>query len=170
MFFNLFHFIYYLKVTSQTVFVLCSLTWTDAHLHRQLITVLRGPVVDSFDREFRTLFAASLPVPDIWRVAGTHVEMTDKLKDFSDLQFKKQLSLEPEITNPSSPPADSFLDWEAMGVLQFFPEDTSEMPLQNNLLFDKNTPVMDGFTNNGNQFLDMKRYINHLHLTYLGHH
>lgn len=151
----------------KTFFVLCSLTWTDAHLHRQLITVLHGPVVDSFDREFRQLFAASLPVQDTWSVAGTYVEMTNQLKDFPNLLFKKQVSLEPEITNPPSPPADSFLDWEAMGVVQSFPENTNEIPLQNSLLFDKNTAILDNFNNCGNQFLDMKRYRNHLDLIYI---
>nr|XP_046239330.1 protein FAM83F [Scatophagus argus] len=143
-----------------------SLTWTDAHLHRQLITVLSGSVVDSFDREFRTLFAASFPVPDIWRTAGPRVDVTHQLKDHSKLRFQKHLSLEPEITNPPSPP-DSLLDWEAMGVVPrdicFSPFDqhkeivAKEMTWQNNMLFDKNTSIMDSFTFNGNQFVDKKR-------------
>ncbi|XP_029288715.1 protein FAM83E-like [Cottoperca gobio] len=143
-----------------------SLTWTDAHLHRQLITVLSGPVVDSFDREFRILFAASLPVPDTWRVEGTHVpDVSHRLKDRSDLVYQRHHHFEPEITNPPSPPADSLLDWEAMGVIQskeFSPLDqhedimAKEMPLQSKMLFDKNSPFMDGFTNNGNQFVDKK--------------
>lgn len=153
---------------------LCSLTWTDAHLHRQLITVLRGAVVDSFDREFRILFAASLPVPDDWRTAGTPAEGTHQLKDLSNLRFQKHLPLEPEITSPPSPPADSLLDWEAMGVVQrdtCFPDspldrhEPKEAPLQNNLLLDKHTAVVDGFDYTGNQFVDMNRY--HLHLTSL---
>ncbi|XP_058874392.1 protein FAM83E-like [Acipenser ruthenus] len=51
-----------------------SLTWSDAHLHRQLITVLKGQVIDSFDREFRMLYASSLPVqlPNWPRGADTH--------------------------------------------------------------------------------------------------
>uniref|UniRef100_A0A8C9XMA5 Family with sequence similarity 83 member E n=1 Tax=Sander lucioperca TaxID=283035 RepID=A0A8C9XMA5_SANLU len=87
-----------------------SLTWTDAHLHRQLITVLSGPVVDSFDREFRILFAASLPMPDTWKVAGTHVglDVTHQLKDHSDLWVQRHHYSEPEITNPPSPPSGSF--------------------------------------------------------------
>ncbi|XP_026202502.1 protein FAM83E isoform X2 [Anabas testudineus] len=131
-----------------------SLTWTDAHLHRQLITVLRGPVVESFDWEFRILFAASLPVPDTWAVEGACVDVTSQLKEFSDVQLKKQLAMEPEFTNPPSPPADSPLDWEAMGVVQLFPDNDKEIPLQNNLLFEENPPIMDGFTN---QFVHMKR-------------
>ncbi|XP_041095399.1 uncharacterized protein LOC121307283 isoform X2 [Polyodon spathula] len=51
-----------------------SLTWSDAHLHRQLVTVLKGQVIDSFDREFRMLYASSLPVqlPDWPRGADAH--------------------------------------------------------------------------------------------------
>lgn len=148
-----------------------SLTWTDAHLHRQLITILSGPVVDSFDREFRILFAASVPVPDTWRVAGTHVDVAHPLKDLSNLRFQKHLPLEPEIISPSSPPTDYLLDWEAMGVIQRdlsftdTPLDrheeivAEEMPLQNSRLFDKNTHIMDSFTSNGNQFVDRRRLI-----------
>lgn len=152
-----------LEEMSQAVFALCSLTWTDAHLHRQLITVLRGPVVESFDWEFRILFAASLPVPDTWAVEGACVDVTSQLKEFSDVQLKKQLAMEPEFTNPPSPPADSPLDWEAMGVVQLFPDNDKEIPLQNNLLFEENPPIMDGFTN---QIVHMKRYMNHLDLIY----
>ncbi|XP_074500473.1 uncharacterized protein fam83e [Sebastes fasciatus] len=147
-----------------------SLTWTDAHLHRQLITVLGGPVVDSFDREFRILFAASLPVPDTWRVAGTHVDViSHQLKGHSDLGFKKHQHSEFEITNPPSPPADYFLDWEAMGVVQrncCSPDSphvqheeimAKEIPLQSKVLLDRDTPIMEGFTYNGNLFADKKR-------------
>uniref|UniRef100_A0A4W6FL46 Scaffolding anchor of CK1 domain-containing protein n=1 Tax=Lates calcarifer TaxID=8187 RepID=A0A4W6FL46_LATCA len=140
-----------------------SLTWTDAHLHRQLITVLQGLVVDSFDREFRILFAASLPVPDTWRAAGIPADVTHQLRDFSDLRLQKELSFDSEIAQPPSPPADSLLDWEAMGVIQrdsLFPDSpldqheefvAREMPLQNNMLFNKNTPIMGV-----NQFVNKK--------------
>ncbi|XP_019957088.1 protein FAM83D isoform X2 [Paralichthys olivaceus] len=146
-----------------------SLTWTDAHLHRQLITVLRGPVVDSFDQEFRILFAASLPVADTPRVAESHVTVTQKLREFSDLRFRKQLSFDPEILNPPSPPTDSLLDWEAMGVVQRegnFPESPSdqheeivfkEISQKNNMLLSKNATIMDDFTSSGNHFVDKKR-------------
>ncbi|XP_031706977.1 uncharacterized protein fam83e [Anarrhichthys ocellatus] len=146
-----------------------SLTWTDAHLHRQLVTVLSGPAVESFDREFRVLFAASLPVPDTWRVAGTRVDVSHQLKDSSDLGFKRLHHLEPEITNPPSPPADYPLDWEAMGVIQrnrCFPDSpldqheeimAKEIPLQSKMLFMKNTPIVEGFTNNRNQYVEKKR-------------
>lgn len=162
------------------MFALCSLTWTDAHLHRQLITVVRGPVVDSFDREFRILFAASLPVPEAGRVAGAHVAMTHQLKDFSNLRFQNHIPLEPEIPGPPSPPVGSFLDWDAMGVVQKdrcvpdSPLDQREAvvakEMQNNMLFDKNTPIMDRINYNGNQFVDKKRYMQHLDLTNLRHH
>ncbi|KAM6947904.1 protein FAM83A [Lycodopsis pacificus] len=144
-----------------------SLTWTDAHLHRQLVTVLSGPAVESFDREFRVLFAASLPVPDTWRVAGNRVDVPHQLKDSSDL--KGLHHLEPEITNPPSPPADYLLDWEAMGVIQrnrCFPDSpldqheeimAKEIPVQSKMLFMKNTPIVEGFTNNRNQYVEKKR-------------
>ncbi|KAK5872633.1 hypothetical protein PBY51_013315 [Eleginops maclovinus] len=164
-----------------------SLTWTDAHLHRQLITVLNGPVVESFDREFRILFAASLPVPDTWREEGTHKDVTHHLKDPSDLGFQRHHHYEPEIINPPSPPADSLLDWEAMGVIhtkKCSPLDqheeimvkemqveskilfdqheqlmAKEMQIQRQMLFDKNTFFMDGFkpSCNGNRFVENKR-------------
>lgn len=148
----------------------CSLTWTDAHLHRQLITVLSGSVVDSFDREFRTLFAASVPVPDTWKISGSPLEVPHPLKDLSHLRFHNHVPLEPEIISPPSPPADSLLDWEAMGVFQrdpCFPVSPrhqheeivpKESPLQNNMLFDKHTPVV-------NQFVIMKRYRDHFDLS-----
>lgn len=135
-----------------------------------MITVLSGPVVDSFDKEFRILFAASLPAPDTWRVTDTHTDMTHQLKDFSDLRFQKHLPLDYEITSPPSPPADSLLDWEAMGVIQreSYPDSPldqhdeiirKQMPLQNNMLFDKKTPIMDVLTHNGDQFVDKRRYV-----------
>ncbi|XP_075461457.1 protein FAM83E isoform X1 [Ascaphus truei] len=39
-----------------------SFTWSDARLERNLITLLTGEITDSFDKEFRTLFAASRPL------------------------------------------------------------------------------------------------------------
>ncbi|XP_014854109.1 PREDICTED: protein FAM83D-like [Poecilia mexicana] len=135
-----------------------SLTWTGAHLHRQLVTVLRGPVIDSFDREFRILFADSVPVPDTWGVtAGPQVYNHYQTKDFSRLRLLKQLSAESEITNPPSPPADVFLDWEAMGVLQrdssrpasllgLHKENIVEKTSQ--LDINKDSPTEDRFTHN----------------------
>ncbi|XP_008115432.1 protein FAM83E [Anolis carolinensis] len=42
-----------------------SFTWTDARLNRQLVTRLTGEVTEAFDREFRTLYAASCPLPTL---------------------------------------------------------------------------------------------------------
>lgn len=152
------------------MFVLRSLTWTDAHLHRQLITVLSGPVVDSFDREFRILFAASSPVSETWRSVGSPVEVTHQLKDFSDLKFQQHLSSDSDVASPPSPPTDYLLDWEAMGVLQrgagqpaspclrheeILPLD---VPKQNDVMFEeRNAPAAETFAYNGNQFVE-KRY------------
>ncbi|KAM3622477.1 uncharacterized protein V6R79_025568 [Siganus canaliculatus] len=154
-----------------------SLTWTDAHLHRQLITVLRGPVVDSFDREFRILYAASLSIPNTWRVPSAHVDATYLLKDPLNLGAHKQFPLEPDIISPPSPPPDSRLDWEAMGVIQreqCFPESPldqceeimdGEMLQQNNMLSEETTPIMDGLTTNGNPFVEEKIPVEPLDLT-----
>ncbi|XP_068170970.1 protein FAM83F isoform X4 [Antennarius striatus] len=144
-----------------------SLTWTDAHLHRQLITVLSGPAVDSFDREFRTLFAESLPVTDTQDLTDTHSYMNNLLTHLSNLN-SKHVFLEHEITDPPSPPAGSFLDWEAMGVFQMnwnpdSPLDEQEQAIsmdlqpQNNILLDENTHIMDSFTHNGHPFVEEKR-------------
>lgn len=40
-----------------------SFTWSDSRLHRGLLTLLTGEIADSFCREFRTLYAASRPLP-----------------------------------------------------------------------------------------------------------
>uniref|UniRef100_A0A7N4NV62 Family with sequence similarity 83 member E n=1 Tax=Sarcophilus harrisii TaxID=9305 RepID=A0A7N4NV62_SARHA len=39
-----------------------SFTWSDSRLHRNLVTLLTGEVLEAFDREFRTLYAASRPL------------------------------------------------------------------------------------------------------------
>ncbi|KAI5935977.1 Protein FAM83E [Manis javanica] len=40
-----------------------SFTWSDSRLHRGLVTLLTGEIADAFGREFRTLYAASWPLP-----------------------------------------------------------------------------------------------------------
>lgn len=40
-----------------------SFTWSDARLHRGLVTLLTGEIADAFSQEFRTLYAASRPLP-----------------------------------------------------------------------------------------------------------
>lgn len=144
-----------------------SLTWTDAHLHRQMITVLNGPVVDSFDREFRILFAASQPVPD--SCPGSPAEVSHQLKNISDLRFHKHLPLELEISSPPSPPLDSHLDWEAMGVVPIDPyvpdrpsvhheeSEITQSPVQKTTLFDKAPAVLESFRENRNQLVKLKR-------------
>lgn len=145
-----------------------SLTWTDAHLHRQLITVLRGQVVDSFDRDFRILFADSVPVSDTWGVpAGTQGYKPHLAKDFSKLGLLQQLSDESEFANPPSPPADVLLDWEAMGVvhrdssghaslLDLHKENVDQKtPLQE---INKDTPTLDRSTHYEDIVGNRRRY------------
>ncbi|XP_057568228.1 protein FAM83E [Hippopotamus amphibius kiboko] len=42
-----------------------SFTWSDSRLHRGLVTLLTGEITDAFSREFRTLYAASWPLPPV---------------------------------------------------------------------------------------------------------
>lgn len=121
--------------------------------------------MDSFDREFRILFAASLPVPD------TQVDF--QLRAFID-QFKKQQLCEHKISDPPAPPTDPCLDWEGMGVLRrgiSLPDNLFDLPeesvgretlLQKNMLPDTNTPFFDDFNLIGNRFVDIQRYIKDL--------
>ncbi|CDQ65799.1 unnamed protein product [Oncorhynchus mykiss] len=95
-----------------------SFTWSDAHLHRQLVTVLSGPVVESFDREFRILFAASLPVPDTWKNTKAPIDEPHHHSVLLDLNNRpKSFPMEPINSPPPPPPADYTLDWEALGVI-----------------------------------------------------
>ncbi|XP_064825058.1 uncharacterized protein fam83e isoform X2 [Oncorhynchus masou masou] len=95
-----------------------SFTWSDAHLHRQLVTVLSGPVVESFDREFRILFAASLPVPDTWTTPKAPRDEPHHHSVLLDLNNRpKYFPMEPINSPPAPPPADYTLDWEALGVI-----------------------------------------------------
>ncbi|XP_054640187.1 protein FAM83E [Dunckerocampus dactyliophorus] len=145
-----------------------SLTWTDAHLHRQLVTVVNGSAVDTFDKEFRTLFAASAPVPNLWEFAIPRLEVPQQRMDFSDPSPPRHFHMKYEILNPPSPPMDVPLDWEAMGV---FPRDrlpdsplemkeglvAKEAVLQTDMQFDKKTPVTDTFTYNGYKPMTTRR-------------
>nr|XP_061794984.1 protein FAM83E-like [Nerophis lumbriciformis] len=146
----------------------CSLTWTDAHLHRQLITVVCGSAVDAFDKEFRTLFAASVSVANPWEFAVPSLEVPQQRVDFSDPSPPRHFQFKHEILNPPSPPMDTPLDWEAMG---FFPRESlpdsplqkeeglvaKEATLQTDLQLDKNKPVADTFINNGYRPMMEKR-------------
>lgn len=117
-------------------FVLVSLSWTDAHLHRQLVTVLSGRVVESFDREFRILYAASLPIPDTWE-AGIPASEPKEYKKLPPLKMNcNKVKLTEFVSSPPPPPTNNFLDWEEMGVIQRFPDspftppDAAGLPFQ----------------------------------------
>ncbi|KAM8914533.1 uncharacterized protein fam83e isoform 2-T2 [Spinachia spinachia] len=145
-----------------------SLTWTDAHLHRQLITVLSGPVVESFDRQFRILFAASLPVPDTRRVASAHMDVPHRPIDYSELEFKRRPYLERENMDPPSPPDDYLLDWEAMGVLsrnRCLPDSPFNPPEEITAveipLIMKTSATGEAYFHNGDQFVENKRQHKH---------
>jgi len=148
----------------------------DTHLHRQLVTLLSGPVVESFDREFRILFAASLPVPEVRAAPRTVVGDLSthyRLSESSDLWYPKHPLLEPLHSPPPPPPVESPLDWEALGVFQRRssyhlpdsptgrpPEEvvpTVERPTQNAVPLERQPPIVDDFSQNVTKRLD-KRY------------
>lgn len=118
-----------------------SLSWSDAHLHRQLVTVISGRVVESFDREFRILYAASLPVPDAWKTGKPATE-PKPFKKLKPLNINK-VELAEFISSPPPPPTDRPLDWEAMGVIQRFPDsplsppEAAEVPFHHRHLLDR---------------------------------
>lgn len=133
-----------------------------------MVTVLNGPVVDSFDREFRILFAASLPVPDADATPAGPSEVSRQLKSLSDVRFHKHLEL--EMSDPPSPPLDPHLDWEAMGVvptepcspggpLRIHEEEIAPMqsPVEKPAPADKNPPVVESFAESRNQTVQSKR-------------
>ena len=114
-----------------TLHILSSLTWTDAHLHRHLVTLLSGPVVGSFDREFRILFAASLPVPEVRAAPLTVGDTTHyRMNESSDLWYPNRPLLGPLLSPPPPPPEGTPLDWEALGVFRrkSYPHDSPTDP------------------------------------------
>ncbi|CAG5979907.1 unnamed protein product [Menidia menidia] len=151
-----------------------SLTWTDAHLHRQLVTVLTGPAVDLFDKEFRILFAASVPASEPLRAAETNGNEPLQLRYFSHLRSHEQLRVEPEITTPSSPPTDSVLDWDAMGVVQGeYCQPASALELHEKVMANemipqhscddnRPRPSMDRFTHREQQLEEQRSNTEHL--------
>ncbi|KAM4703737.1 protein FAM83E [Rhinophrynus dorsalis] len=66
-----------------------SFTWSDSRLERNIITLLTGEITDSFDNEFRTLFAASRPL-----------QRYDFAKEFTkDVSLRAPILI-PEIAEP----------------------------------------------------------------------
>ncbi|XP_061584527.1 uncharacterized protein fam83e isoform X1 [Cololabis saira] len=109
----------FLLVDSVVIHGSYSLTWTDAHLHRQLITVLQGPAVDLFDREFRVLFAQSKPTTDTRTAeAASRVNEARRLRYRSHISVEKQHPVEPDLATPPLPEPNVILNWEKMGVVQ----------------------------------------------------
>ncbi|XP_077460131.1 protein FAM83G [Stigmatopora argus] len=144
-----------------------SLTWTDAHLHRQIISVINGSAVDSFDKEFRVLFAASAPVPNLSDYIDSHVERTVEPIDFTDPSPPRHFHMKQEILNPPSPPTDTHLDWEAMGVIPrgTFPDSleeegivASQAAVQTATELEKKTLLLDTFNHNDYEAMTTRRF------------
>uniref|UniRef100_A0A3P9LF93 Family with sequence similarity 83 member E n=1 Tax=Oryzias latipes TaxID=8090 RepID=A0A3P9LF93_ORYLA len=145
-----------------------SLTWTDAHLHRQLITILTGSTVDWFDTEFRTLYADSFPAPDSLMLPGNVLlQVPDKLKNSTHPRFQKRLSVELEIPTIPSPAKELLLDWKDMGFyhennssqesLDIHEESLSKQKSQNKDNKDKS--YIEKITYHGHHFKDEKSNI-----------
>ncbi|XP_015192258.2 uncharacterized protein fam83e isoform X1 [Lepisosteus oculatus] len=95
-----------------------SLTWTDAHLHRQLVTVLNGEVVESFDNEFRTLYASSLPLASDWEIGEQPYKPEGPFPypEYKAFDHATLLGLD-NLSHLSTPPcSDCPLNWEELGV------------------------------------------------------
>ncbi|XP_051967653.1 protein FAM83D-like [Xyrauchen texanus] len=118
-------------------------TWSDSHLHRQIITVMSGPVVESFDREFRILYATSVPIPDTLKTGMLENEANALFKPVPLNLNNTKVEITEFISNPPPPPTDCPLDWEAMGVIQRCPEsplyspDAGEVPFQHRPVLDR---------------------------------
>ncbi|XP_077582746.1 uncharacterized protein fam83e [Stigmatopora nigra] len=144
-----------------------SLTWTDTHLHRQIISVINGSAVDSFDKEFRVLFAASAPVPNMSDYVVSHVERRVEPIDFTDPSPPRHFHRMEEILNPPSPPMNTHLDWEAMGVIPrgTFPDSleeegivASQAAVQTAMEFEKKTLLLDTFNHIGYEAMTTRRF------------
>lgn len=120
-----------------------SLTWTDAHLHRQIVTVMSGPVVESFDQEFRILYAASLPIPDTCKTEKPAHEPQSNCKPEPLNLSSAKIELTEFVASPPPPPTDFFLDWEAMGVIHRFSESPGYLPDVGETQFFHQPLIMD---------------------------
>lgn len=120
-----------------------SLTWTDAHLHRQIVTVMSGPVVESFDREFRILYAASLPIPDTWKTEKPAIEPQSTCKPEPLNLSSAKIELAEFVASPPPPPTDLILDWEAMGVIHRFPGSPGYLPDVGGMQFFHRPLILD---------------------------
>ncbi|KAJ8259095.1 hypothetical protein COCON_G00181070 [Conger conger] len=94
-----------------------SLTWADTHLHRQLVTVMTGQVVDCFDKEFRILYAASAPIPDSCWANNTLSRVENVFLQSNHTPKPLPLDVLGEDDMWPSPTSDP-IDWEALGVIK----------------------------------------------------
>ncbi|XP_037675952.1 protein FAM83E [Choloepus didactylus] len=82
-----------------------SFTWSDACLHRGLVTLLTGEIADAFSHEFRTLYAASWPLPPA-PTLGPFVSVLGGLQLApSPHRVARRCSMAPALPLPDDPPA-----------------------------------------------------------------
>ncbi|KAG9481636.1 hypothetical protein GDO78_010730 [Eleutherodactylus coqui] len=90
-----------------------SFTWCDSRLDRNLVTLFTGEITDSFDNEFRTLFAASRPLQRYDFVKDPHKDSHNRViapsptpvapKDTENVNSTAQVEPEPYTNGFSSP-------------------------------------------------------------------
>ena len=101
-----------------------SFTWSDSRLHRGLVTLLTGEIVDAFSREFRTLYAASWPLPPA-PTPGHFVRALGRLQlAHSPHRVAHRCSVAP--LSPPPPPDGSLT--QRLSACQVFEGDRQETP------------------------------------------
>ncbi|XP_003801571.1 protein FAM83E [Otolemur garnettii] len=100
-----------------------SFTWSDARLHRGLVTLLTGEIVDAFSLEFRTLYAASWPLPP----ASTQGPMGSVLGGLQLPRSPHHVSRRRSVAPASPPPPDGPLA-HRLAACRIFKGDRKEFP------------------------------------------
>ncbi|XP_021563503.1 protein FAM83E [Carlito syrichta] len=116
-----------------------SFTWSDARLHRGLVTLLTGEIADAFGLEFRTLYAASWPLPpaptqgpSASRLAACHIFEGDRKEPptvpgpaLSDILRSVQRARTP--SGPRARPSRSLWDLSRLSQLSGSSEGDNEL-------------------------------------------
>ncbi|KAM4016783.1 protein FAM83E [Anomaloglossus baeobatrachus] len=111
-----------------------SFTWSDSRLDRNLVTLLTGEITDSFDNEFRTLFAASRPLQRYDFAKDSNKDTHDRViipsptpavtKETENLNFPAQVI--PVVAEPYTNGFSSPQRFTTNGALQ--PTDVNSSP------------------------------------------
>lgn len=106
------------------------------------------------------LYADSAPAPDTLRATPNSKLSVPypQPQDFPDIRFLKRVTVEPDMTNPPSPPPDVLLDWEAMGVVHIDNCSSKSPFVLNEEIVTENTPQQ----NNNVAIMEILKYNGHL--------